>query len=134
MNGAPTADGRPITPLTWPFAAVLVVTALGAWGARHLGRNAAEQSAAWLGVGLSACAGGFSLILKRAALARGIRYALGTTGVTFILRLLLLLVGTVWVRSHGGAVTAFAVGFLVVFGALQWLEIGYVAVAAKGRS
>jgi hypothetical protein len=126
-------DSVPLPPLRRPLAVLAAVALLSGLGGLALGRSGTEQRAALLGVGASAFVGVLGLLLKRRALSRGIRYGLWVTGVNFVVRLLLLMVGAVWVRSQGGGVTPFVVGFLVVFGALQWVEVGYVAWAAKRR-
>ena len=125
------------TPPSSQRPALVVMTALSgllALGIRLFVRGEDSQFSALAGLGLSTLAGMLTLSLKRLALMRGIRYALLVVGASFLLRLLILAIGTVWVRTHGGRMTPFVLGFLVSFGALQWVELGYLAVASRRKA
>lgn len=121
---------------TIPLYAALVgaVGVVGLAGAYSLPRNHAEQMSAFFGVASATFSGVFALSLKRWAMSRALKWALGTIVAVFFLRLLLVSAGLIAIRGRPGSITAFVIGFFCVYFVLQWLEISYVMVESKRRN
>ena len=119
--------------LTLPMLGLLAVGSVGMALAPRLLGTPEPGDTARLGIALSTASGAAGLYLKRRGLLHGMGAALSGVGFSLFGRLLLLMTGAVWVRTHGGSVPVFAVAFLVLFGASQCVELGYVVVAAGRR-
>lgn len=112
---------------------VLGVGALGLCGAFLLPRSPQGRLAAFVGVAEAVSSGLVALGLKKRALARSVKGALAVVGQVFLLRMVLVAAGLVYVaRAQLGAV-AFTLGFFGVYFPLQWIEVGYVLAETKRR-
>ena len=115
-------------PLSWALGGLLALT-VAAWFAAA--RWPVTAGSARAGVAASALASLGSLGLKRRALSRGLAFALLTVTGTFFARLLLLIAGVAVAKAQTGSPAAFALGFLAIFGVWLWVELGYLAAAAR---
>lgn len=123
-------DGDRLPFYTGLLAAVGVV---GLGMAYLLGRGASQRVGALIGVAGAVVSGAAALPLKRRALAKSVKLALGVVVAVFLGRLLLVLVGLLYVRSAGLSPMAFVMGFFGAYFALQWIEVSFVLAEMKRR-
>jgi hypothetical protein len=90
-----------------------------------------EAQDARAGILLAASAGVASLLVKSLALRRGVSGALAWTVGFFFARVALWVAGVVFLRNHGGNVTAFTAGFCGVFGIGLFLEVSFILAASR---
>lgn len=112
---------------------VALAGALGMVAAFLVGRTPEERQAALLGVALATGSGVAALWLKKGAAERSVNHALGTVGVVFAVRLVLVAAGLLYVMRTGRPEMAFVLGFFGEYFALQWIEISYVMAELKRR-
>lgn len=90
-----------------------------------------EAQDARRGILLAACAGVASLLVKALAVRRGVSGALAWTVGFFFARVGLWVAGVLFLRSHGGNVSAFTAGFCGVFGLGLFLEVSFILAASR---
>ena len=108
-------------------AAELGVTGVAVVGlalAAGLPRTAGGKLAAELGVALALGSSVVALGVRRWRWARSLPATMGAIGAIFALRLVLVVAGLLWVRTHGGASAAYVVAFFAAYLVVQWIEIG----------
>lgn len=119
---------------SWTGWAVLGVAVVGAALTAWLPRTEAARFAAGLGLGLAVGSSVVALVLKRWGFAKSLQATLAAVGAVFMLRLVLVVVGLVVVRGHGGALAAYVVAFFAAYLFLQWVEIvDALVVNRRGR-
>ena len=121
-------------PLPWYAAGVVAVGVAGMLAIVLIPTSPAQRMGAFVGVAGATFSSAAALSLKRWALARSLKAALGMIGVTFGMRMVLVGVGLAYVKVKGGGVVPFTAGFFGVYFVLQWLEISYVLAESKRRS
>jgi hypothetical protein len=96
------------------------------------------RTAAWLGVGLATASGMIALLLKRRAMSTdgldSLTSGMKTLGAVMAMRVMLLVIGLVWVARHSEGALGFVVGFFGVYLGQQWLEISYLLTEQKRHS
>jgi hypothetical protein len=112
---------------------VVATGVAGLLGAYFLPRSAEARLAAFVGVAGSVLAGAVVLPLKRRALDRGLNRALVVLGAAFVVRLVLVVAGLMYVVRANLGPLAFTLGFFGVYVVLQWVEISYVLAESKRR-
>jgi hypothetical protein len=116
------------------FAAMAVgVGVLGLGAAYVLPGDPQGRLAAFIGVAGAVFSGVLALTLKRRALARSVQGALAVVGVVFGIRMVLVVVGLLYVVRADLGTMAFTLGFFGVYFPLQWIEVGYVLAETKRR-
>jgi hypothetical protein len=120
-----------VTGRRWTEWAVAGVGVLGLALARFGPGTQAGRFAAVLGVGLAVGSSVVALLLKRWGFARSLQATLAAVGAVFMLRLVLVVVGLLVTKAHGGAWAAYVVGFFAPYLVLQWVEI--IDVLAENR-
>jgi len=92
-----------------------------------------DRMGTFLGVAEATASGAAALTLKRWAMQRSVKAALGMLGVVFGVRLVLAVAGLAYVKVKGEAVLPFVAGFFGAYFVLQWVEISYVLAEQKRR-
>ena len=121
-------------PLPRYAAGVVAVGVAGMLAIVLIPASPAQRLGAFVGVAGATLSSAAALSLKRWALARSLKAALGMVGVTFGMRMVLVGAGLAYVKVKGAGVLPFTMGFFGVYFVLQWLEISYVLAESKRRS
>jgi hypothetical protein len=120
-----------VTRIFIPYAAGMVALGALAWALASGWPPEAQDARA--GILLATAAGVASLVVKALALRRGVSGALAWTVGFFFARVALWVAGVVFLRTHGGNVTAFTAGFCGVFGLGLFLEVSFILAASRRR-